>query len=441
MSKYDRDYLEEAKRLPDLLKEIQDIRYGRAQPLMTEKDRQEEIKYNKIYVVDHRFNAAGAIIGILFLILFVTTIRGNYIFATTEEEKIAINSFEENENVIDMMDTISSNISELTKKEIITRECDIEFNTTYVDTNELPKDEQNILQEGSLGKLEQNVILTYENGELINENILSETTVLEPVEKIIEVGTSEFLENNKVHVGDVMYTTKQLELYESDDEDELLGYIHENIDVIILSEKDGLANIRVDGYEGFVKAEYLTSATINPEIVEKSRIQRIKVNVHKEMKLNSPSGLSKEDFIKVFSGHEEDRNKIFEQNAEIFYEIEQKYNINGLFVAAIGIHESNWGTSVIATQKKNLFGYGSYDDSAYESSYTFESYEYGIELVAKVLVKYYLNEAGTEIFDNEVAVATYYNGPTIAGVNVRYASDVNWSTRIYDIMLSLYEEL
>jgi len=441
MSKYDRDYLEEAKRLPNLLKEIEDIRYGRAQPLMTEKDRQEEIKFNKIYVIDHRFNAAGAIIGILFLILFATTIKGNYIFATTEDEKVAISSFEENENVINMMDTISSNISELTKKEIVTRECDIEYKTTYVDTNELPKDEQNVLQEGVLGKLEQNVIFTYENEELINENILSETTVLEPVEKIIEVGTSEFLANNKVHIGDVMYTTKQLELYEKDNEEELIGYVHENIDVIILSEKDGIANIRIDGYEGFVKSEYLTSANINPEIVEKSRIQRIKVNVHQEMKLNTPSGLTKEDFKKVLSGHNEDINKIFENNAELFYEVEQKYNINGLFLAAIGIHESNWGTSTIAIQKKNLFGYGSYDASAYESSYTFESYEYGIELVAKVLVKYYLNEEGTEIFDGEEAVATYYNGPTISGVNVRYASDVNWSTRIYNIMISLYEEL
>ena len=57
------------------------------------------------------------------------------------------------------------------------------------------------------------------------------------------------------------------------------------------------------------------------------------------------------------------------------------------------------------------------------------------------MAKYYLNEAGTEIYDEEVAVGTYYNGPTISGVNVRYASDPNWSTRIYEIMHSLYEKL
>ena len=98
MSKYDRDYLEEAKKLPGLFKEIQDIRNGRAEALVREEDK-EEIKFNRIYVVDHRFNAAGAITGILFLILFAMSINGNYIFAKTEDEKIAIGKFEENNKV------------------------------------------------------------------------------------------------------------------------------------------------------------------------------------------------------------------------------------------------------------------------------------------------------------------------------------------------------
>ncbi len=47
--------------------------------------------------------------------------------------------------------------------------------------------------------------------------------------------------------------------------------------------------------------------------------------------------------------------RFFEQNADYFYYVEKQYNINGVFVAAIGIHESNWGTSKIAKDKKNLF--------------------------------------------------------------------------------------
>ena len=70
-----------------------------------------------------------------------------------------------------------------------------------------------------------------------------------------------------------------------------------------------------------------------------------------------------------------------------------------------------------------------------------ESYEYGIRVLAKVLSKYYLNEPGTPIFDGEIATGTYYNGPTVSGVNIRYATDMNWATKVYNIMLSLYEKL
>ncbi len=440
MSKYSRDYLEEGKKLPDLFKEVQDIRYGRAKPQMTDSEKN-EIQFNRIYVVDHRFNAAGAILGILFLILFVTTIKTNYIFAVTPEEKIAITHFEENKNAINMMETISQNISAFTKKEIINKEIEKEYEVIYVESNLLPKDEQKVVQEGENGITEQTIILTYENEELVGENVLNELEISKPVEKIIEVGTSEFLFKNKVHVGDVMYTTEEIEIYDLENTETVLGYIYPYINVTILSEEDGMAKVAVDGIEGIVKSECITSEAVTPGIAEKCRIQRIAVSVNPEMKLNTPSGLTKEDFKKVLSGNSADRNKIFEENAEIFYEIEQEYNVNGLFIAALGIHESNWGTSTIALEKKNLFGYGAYDASAYDSSYTFENYEDGIITVAKVMAKYYLNEAGTEIYDEEVAVGTYYNGPTLSGINTRYASDTNWATRIYEIMVSLYKKL
>ena len=440
MSKYDRDYLEEAKRLPDLLKDIQDIRYGRAKALVREEDK-EEIKFNKIYVVDRRFNAAGVIIGILFLIIFVTSINASYIFAKTDDEKIAIGKFEEIEKEFDLMNTISKNISSFTKKEIIIKELDIEFETKYIETNSLPKDEQNVIQEGVLGKLEQTIVQTYENKNLISEEVINELVKLEPKEKIIEVGISEFLQKNKVHIGDVMYTTKEIEIYGKQDKTEILGFIYPYINVSIISEEDGMAKVAVDGVEGFIETEYITSEAVSPGIAEKCRIQRLVLGVNPEMQLNKASGLTREDFKKVLSGNSKDTNKIFENNAELFYEIEQKYNVNGIFIAAIGIHESDWGTSNIANEKKNLFGYGAYDSSAYESSYTFESYEYGIDIVAKVMAKCYLNPEGIEVFDGEISSGIYYNGPTVSGVNTRYASDSNWATRVYEIMASLYEKL
>ena len=90
------------------------------------------------------------------------------------------------------------------------------------------------------------------------------------------------------------------------------------------------------------------------------------------MELNRVSGLTLNDYKKIFTGLPNDTNKIFENNYQTFYNIEKKYNINGIFLASLAIHESAWGTSQISLDKKNLFGYGSYDATPYESSYEFE---------------------------------------------------------------------
>ena len=442
MSKFDRDYLEEAKSLSNLFKEVQDIRYGRAQA--KEEENRPKIKYNKIYVVDHRSNIAGAIIGILIIILFFSFINSNSIYANTDtnETKVPITNFEENKKALDVMGIISSNISERTVKEIYNKEVETQFETQYVENNKLPKNEEHVLQEGQVGIIEQTIINTYENNELIDEKIISETKKSDPTIKIIEVGTSDFLFDKKVYLGDTMYTTKDIYLYnEMDENTQPSCLIYEHIDVKLLEESDGWAKVKVDNYEGYVKSEFLTSESLEPGIAELSRIKRIKLNVSINMRLNKPSGLTREDYIKIFTNNSNDKNKIFEENAEVFYELEEKYNINGLFVAAIGIHESNWGTSNIAVQKKNLFGYGSYDRDPYNGSYLFDGYKDAIETVAKTLVKNYLNPAGTAIYDGEFATGAYYNGPNIEAVNVRYASDQNWSNRVFEIMTYLYEKI
>ena len=68
---------------------------------------------------------------------------------------------------------------------------------------------------------------------------------------------------------------------------------------------------------------------------------------------------------------------------------------------------------------------------------TLTSYADGIETVAKALVKYYLNPAGTKIYGGETAEGWYYNGPTVEGVNTRYASDETWHTKVYSYMQML----
>lgn len=156
--------------------------------------------------------------------------------------------------------------------------------------------------------------------------------------------------------------------------------------------------------------------------------------------LNKPSGYSLEQFTKALTD-DKDKNNIFQDNAKYFYYIEEQYNINGLFVAAVGIHESAWGTSKIARNKYNLFGYGAYDSNPYNGAYSFENYAESIDLIARVFVKYYLNPAGTSIYDGQKAKGSYYSGNTLTSVNKRYASDKNWANGVYKYMQYLYNKI
>ncbi len=158
-----------------------------------------------------------------------------------------------------------------------------------------------------------------------------------------------------------------------------------------------------------------------------------------DIPLNKPSGFSLQQFEKVLTD-EKDVNNIFQNNAKYFYYIENEYSINGIFVAALGIHESGWGTSKIAKNKYNLFGYGAYDSNPYNGAYSFSNYSEAIDLIARVLVKYYLNPAGTSIYDGEKASGRYYSGNTLSAVNKKYASDKNWANAIYNHMEYLYKK-
>lgn len=427
------------KQLPEVFKELQEMQ---RQNIYQEMDRKRVYEYNQPRI-NHKFNAIGAIIGILFLILFLTTIKSNYIFATTpEDEKKVIGKFEQNNNPIEIMDIISENMSEVVKKNISTEEQIIERETEYLENSQLPKDEEIVMEEGADGLKEVTYIRSYEHDALVDEKIISENVLSEPSKRVVQKGTSEYLLDKQAHIGDIMYTTTEvLMMTEPNTESTSLCKIYQYIDVKLLEVLDGWCKVYVDGYSGYIDASTLTSANLNPEIVEISRIQRIKISFKFDMELNKPSGLTKQDFIKVLSGNSKDVNKIFEENAGLFYEVEQKYKVNGILLASMGIHESGWGTSQISRDKKNLFGYGAYDSSPYSSAFTFETYGEGIELLAKVLSKYYLNIQGAEIYDGERAVASFYNGPTLSGINVRYASDPEWAVKVFNKMEMLYGKL
>ncbi len=156
--------------------------------------------------------------------------------------------------------------------------------------------------------------------------------------------------------------------------------------------------------------------------------------------LNKKSGFTLEQFTKALTD-DKDVNRIFQNNSKYFYYVEDEYNINGIFVAAVGIHESAWGTSKIALNKNNLFGYGAYDSNPYNGAYDFEDYAESIDLVSRVFVKYYINPSGTNIYDGQKANGKYYSGNTLYAVNKRYATDKNWANGVYKHMKYLYNKI
>lgn len=325
-------------------------------------------------------------------------------------------------------------------EQIITEETDLEYITEYNDNNELPKGTIQVVQEGRTGIQQVTIRRTYdENGEMHEEQISSIITKA-AINKIVEIGTSNSKTTYRVSVGGNVYVTSDRAniMKENNMQSEKVTTISKNTEMTVLEISGDWYKISVDGQAGWIKAENVTSINPNPVYQDSGNNEITKCDFN--MALNKPSGLSLEQFKKILNDSN-DVNNIFSDNAEYFYYIEKQYNINGVFVAAIGIHESAWGTSKISKDKKNLFGYGAYDSSPYSSSYSFSTYAEGIDLIARVLVKYYLNSNGTAIYDGEVANGKYYNGNTLTAVNQKYATDKSWANKVYKYMEYLYKKI
>lgn len=344
---------------------------------------------------------------------------------------------------IDVNTIVDNNLNKKKREELRQEEIDLEYTTTYEENSSLPKGTLQVIQEGMDGRQIVMIKKTYEGDNLISEEECGSTVTRAAINKIVQVGTGAGKKNTKVTKGEKLYVTSYTAsvMQEPDRDSEKVTILEKGMQVTYITQKNGWYKIQKDLFEGWIDGDSVT--TENQE--ENNNIQdgnesQIKSNLNINMKLNQPSGLSLAQFKKVLSGNSEDINNIFKNNAEYFYYIEQEYNINGIFIAAVGIHESNWGTSKIAKEKYNLFGYGARDSSPYASAYKFKSYSEGIDMIARVMVKYYINQAGTKIFSG-TASGKYYNGNTLKGVNKRYATDGNWYNAIYKQMENLYNKL
>lgn len=389
----------------------------------------------------------GLIISLLYIVIFY-----NYYFGRSNVyASETISNIEETQisqaKEIDIEKIITQNTKEGQKEEYSVEEATLEYITKYRNNASLPKGQMQVVQEGREGKQEITTKRTYQQEELISEEQVASKVTKASVNKIVEIGTGNYTSNYKVKVGDKLYVTSDRlsVMVEPKEQSQKIATLVKGNELKLLAIENEWYQISSSSTIGYVKAESTTYLDANKkEEAQNTTTAQSKAQLTSklsfDMALNRPSGLTLEQFKKILTDSK-DTNKIFSNNAEYFYYIEKQYNINGVFVAAVGIHESAWGTSQIAKSKNNLFGYGAYDSNPYNGAYSFSDYSECIDLIARVFVKYYINPKGTSIYGGEKAMGTYYNGPTLSGINTRYATDKNWANGVYTHMKYLYNKL
>lgn len=347
------------------------------------------------------------------------------------------------------IDEIITKNEENIKTEIIERqEIDIEFTTQYRQNESLAKGKMQTIQEGEDGRQDAIIKKTYQNGEIVSSEQISSEIKKVAIDKIVEIGTAQISNNYVPIVGDQLKVTSNILSLKANpgEEEEELTKLNKGEIVVLKARVENWYYVSYNNYLGWVPMDCVIY--VNPNGTsdgDENNHQYTKEELSKDMGfsmlLNKKSELTIDQFKQVLENDENDRNNIFTENAEYFYYVEDQYNLNGLFVAAVAIHESGWGTSEISKNKKNLFGYGAYDRDPYGSSYKFETFAEGIDLVSRVFVKYYINMPGTNIYNGEKAIGTYYRGATLTAVNKSYASDKNWANGVYRWMMYLYNKL
>lgn len=135
------------------------------------------------------------------------------------------------------------------------------------------------------------------------------------------------------------------------------------------------------------------------------------------MDLRQPSGLRAENLEQFLQG------SALAGLGQTFIEAEARHGINARYFCAHAVLESGWGTSRIACDKKNLFGFGAYDKDPYRYARTFQSYAECIDVVAAYIADNYLSPVGK-----------YYHGSHLVGMNKKYATDRKWAEKIARLM-------
>ncbi|GAA0229293.1 peptidoglycan-binding protein [Haladaptatus pallidirubidus] len=114
-------------------------------------------------------------------------------------------------------------------------------------------------------------------------------------------------------------------------------------------------------------------------------------------------------------------------------DVSYQEGINPVYMAAHAAWESAWGTSNIARDKNNIYGWKAYDSCPYSCAESFSSKSQCIRTVMPVIRDEYLTPGGDHYYSSY--------GPTLRGMNQDYATDISWAEGIRDVMNSLADHI
>lgn len=106
--------------------------------------------------------------------------------------------------------------------------------------------------------------------------------------------------------------------------------------------------------------------------------------------------------------------------AHIMIQYAEEYELSVYFIVAVAALESGWGTSSMAKNKNNYFGF--------LNGREYTNFEQSLQAFCELMTTHYLDANGK-----------YFNGYTVEAVNVRYclknsAPDLSWSRSINELM-------
>lgn len=153
-----------------------------------------------------------------------------------------------------------------------------------------------------------------------------------------------------------------------------------------------------------------------------------------DFKVNGSSGIKENNILYLtnksgFTAGELDSGLAgtkLEGLGEDFKKAEDEIGVNAILLMAMAKHESGNGTSLLADEKNNLFGFNAIDQDPINAANKFKDKGESIMHVAKFLKENYLTKEGR-----------FYNGISTEGIGQLYATDPGWSKKVSNMMIEV----